>query len=191
MGYTTTFSGELNISPALNKQQIDYLQKFNKHRRMKRDAKIAEDLNDPIRIAVGLPIGDEGAYYVGSEVEFGQERDKSIINYNEPPGMPVISGDFFTRWDLKREYIDSGKCQPGLWCQWTVTDDGTQLEWDGGEKFYEYVAWLKYLITHFFELWGAKINGEIFWQGEESDDMGKIEVINNTVIVKNAKITYE
>ena len=27
---------------------------------------------------------------------------------------------------------------PGIWCQWVPTDDGKGIEWDGGEKFYNY-----------------------------------------------------
>ena len=30
------------------------------------------------------------------------------------------------------------------------------LEWDGGEKFYEYVKWLEYVIKYIFKGWGLK-----------------------------------
>ena len=65
------------------------------------------------------------------------------------------------------------------------------MEWDGGEKFYNYVEWLEYLIQHFFDKWGVKLNGEITWEGEDSGDMGKIVVVDNVVTVKVARITYE
>jgi len=63
--------------------------------------------------------------------------------------------------------------------------------WDGGEKFYNYVEWLKYLINHFFEKWGVKLNGEVYWKGEDGEDMGKIVVKDNWVIVKYARVTYD
>lgn len=193
MGYSTNFSGSLTISPALTEIQTKYIKQFNETRRMKRNASIAESFSDPTRIAVGLPIGVDGAYYVGSTENHGQNRDESILDFNEPPGMieRPAENDWNTWWTQRNEYIQSGKCQPGLWCGWTVTDDGTQLKWDGGEKFYEYVLWLHYLISHFFNVWGVKLNGEIFWEGEDSEDMGKIEVVNSVITVKNAKITYE
>lgn len=73
---------------------------------------------------------------------------------------------------------------PGFWCQWVPTEDAKGLEWDGGEKFYEYVEWLEYLIEHFVEPWGLKLNGEIEWRGEEWDDKGTIVVVNNEVTTK-------
>lgn len=80
---------------------------------------------------------------------------------------------------------------PGFWCQWRPTDDGEYLEWDGGEKFYDYVAWLNYLIANFVEPWGLTLNGSIEWQGEESDDLGRIDVNNNVVTTKQGKVIYE
>ena len=69
---------------------------------------------------------------------------------------------------------------PGLWCQWIINDNG-ELEWDGGEKFYEYEAWLVYLIDHFFKPLGYVLNGDITWQGDEHDDLGIIHVVDNKV----------
>jgi hypothetical protein len=137
--------------------------------------------------------GNEGEYFVGGSGDFGQDRDDSIINYNESPGGVIKSNDedFGTYWSRHTKQIQDGLCQPGLWCQWTTNEEGTHLVWDGGEKFYNYVEWLNYLINHFFEKWGVKLNGEITWEGEESEDMGKIVVVDNVVTVKVARITYE
>jgi len=154
MGYTTYFDGKLSIDPPLTKEQVNYINKFSDTRRMQRDPAKLANLPDPIREAVDLPLGVNGGYYVGSTCDFlsGQDRDE-VIQYNSPP---------------------SG--QPGLWCQWVVSDDGSTLEWDGEEKFYEYGNWLRYLIEHFFSKWGRTLEGEISWQGEESDDRGVIYV---------------
>jgi hypothetical protein len=62
-----------------------------------------------------------------------------------------------------------------------LTEDGRELEWDGGEKFYHYVEWLQYLIENFFSRWGIEINGTVKWQGEDMDDRGRIEVVQNMV----------
>lgn len=77
------------------------------------------------------------------------------------------------------------------YCQWTPTSDGWHIEWDGGEKFYEYVPWLKYLIKNLLEPKGYIISGEVEWSGEESGDVGKILVVENEVTVKEGRIAWE
>lgn len=184
MGYTTEFKGSLQFDKPLTHSQVAYIQAFNTTRRMKRDAAKAEALKDDLRIAVGLPIGHEGSYYVGSHSDgnMGQKNDASVLDHNDPPGSVKRN---LERWEETRaendQAIKEGKAQPGLWCQWTVSDDGTKLEWDGGEKFYSYTEWLKYLIAHFFSVWGVKLNGTIKWQGEDMDDRGEIYVEESEV----------
>ncbi len=175
MGYTTDFTGSLTITPALTKEQTAYINQFSGTRRMKRDTEITQTRPDPIREAVGLPLGEESGYFVGAPGMAGQEdvfgRDAhtvGILDYNDPP-----------------------KGQPGLWCQWAISDDGATLEWDGGEKFYDYVEWLEYLIQHFFTLWGNTLDGQIRWSGEESDDRGVIYVKDNHVCAVGDTISNE
>lgn len=69
----------------------------------------------------------------------------------------------------------------GFWCQWVPTDDGTGIEWDGGEKFYNYTAWLEYLIDNFFRPNGIMLNGTVTFVGEEDGDVGSITVEDNKV----------
>lgn len=135
-----------------------YLHAFSDTRRMRRDASRAALFPDPIREAVGLPIGPEGAYFVGGRDDFGQGEDESILDYNDPPYG-----------------------QPGLWCQWIPSKDRTAIVWSGAEKFYYYVEWLEYLIEHFLGPWGYLLNGEVDWQGEEEEDRGTITVVENAV----------
>lgn len=80
--------------------------------------------------------------------------------------------------------------KPGYYCQWVVTEDGEFLEWDGNEKFYDYVEWLQWLIDNFFKSKDIVLNGELKWNGEENGDLGKIIVKDNVIEVKEAKITY-
>ena len=81
-------------------------------------------------------------------------------------------------------YYNSAGNQPGLWCQWIINDNN-ELMWDEGEKFYNYVDWLEYLIKHFFEPLGYVINGTVYYDGEDPDDFGKIVASDNFV-----KIVY-
>ena len=99
--------------------------------------------------------------------------------------------------------------QPGLWCQWVPTDDGADLEWDGGEKFYESPQWMKYIVQKLLAPEGKGyvaahidedprlahftndhvVNGEIFAQGEENEDRWWLQVTDNEVFVTEAVLT--
>lgn len=202
MGYTTDFRGSFQFDRPLTVQEKDYMDKFNKTRRMKRDVQklfethkgkhgspmvttITPEVQEHINFLKGAgyqvsitPLKDkrkpeeiygvDGEYFVGGGGHAGQNHDDNIIDYNTPP-----------------------KNQPGLWCQWTVNKNGLKLEWDGGEKFYNYVEWLKYLIEHFFSKWDVILNGEVEWQGEDATDVGKIVVTNNEVKVLKGRVVYE
>lgn len=41
--------------------------------------------------------------------------------------------------------------QPGLWCDWEPCWDGCCLAYNGVEKFYGAVEWMRYLIDHFLK----------------------------------------
>lgn len=166
MGYTTDFSGAFNFDKPLSTAQIEYINMFSETRRMGRDERQLKHMKahgqGNIRCfelleELNLPIGANGEFYCG-EGSYGQDHDDSIIDYN------------------------SSK-QPGLWCQWVVDEEGDKLVWNGGEKFYNYVEWLKYLIQHFFMPWGYKLSGEVSWRGEDHSDIGVIKVVDNVVTV--------
>jgi len=88
-------------------------------------------------------------------------------------------------------YDKSRPVEDAYWCQWIPNRQGTALEWDGGEKFYNYIEWLKWLIERYFKPWQISLNGEVLWQGEDREDMGKIIVKDNIVTIKHVRITYE
>ena len=167
MGYTTEFNGQFNLNKKLTKSRKEYLLKFAETRRMKRDPKKAEKLDDEVRRKVGLPIGEEAEYFVGGLGFCGQDSDESIIEYNETP-----------------------KTQPSLWCKWIPNDDGTAIWWNGAEKFYSYIEWIQYLIQNFLEPWGYVLNGTVEWRGEEPNDTGSIVIENNQVQVLEGKNAY-
>lgn len=125
----------------------------------------------------------KGPLFVGGGGFHGQDNEADVLNNNRPDPD-----------------------QPGLWCQWVPTDDGTALEWDGGEKFYESPQWMKYIIEkllapsaqgyvarhvnedprllHF--TFNHVLNGEIEAQGEESNDRWWLVVKDNVVGVAEA-----
>ena len=163
MGYSTDFSGHIQIVPPLNAAEIDYLQKFSDSRRVTRS---------------------EGAYFVpDSESERLNPNRLGVTDYNSQPDG-----------------------QPSLWCQFLPDDSGESLEWDGGEKTYEAVEWVRYLIDHFLKegaiasssddeqfeefTFNHVLNGELEAQGEESGDLWLLKVVNNRVTRHESIITY-
>lgn len=175
MGYTTEFSGEWRITPPLKEEHRAYLDQFSTSRRMKRDPKVTASIPDPIREAVGLPVGEEGGYFVGPKGDNGQgsmwgfgrspEDRGGITDSNTPP-----------------------KGQPGLWCKWEPNGHGTAIVWSGAEKFYDYVEWIQYLLDHFLTPWGYKLSGRVDWQGEDESDKGYIVVYNGRAFVNEEPV---
>jgi hypothetical protein len=104
--------------------------------------------------------GVDGEFYIDGMGDYGQDRDASIVDYNRPP-----------------------RTQPGLWCQWLIQEDRRTIEWDGGEKFYEYDNWIRYIVAEILEPRGYILNGRVKWQGEYREDYGEIRIENNRVMV--------
>ena len=102
--------------------------------------------------------GIEGEFFVDASGFMGQDSDDSVVDYNQPPST-----------------------QPSLWCKWIPNDEGTAIEWDGGEKFYDYIPWIEYLIENILAPRGYVLNGDIKWEGEDSDDFGIIRIEDNVV----------
>ena len=154
-----------------------------------------EQLPDPLRIAAGLPVGVDGAYYVGGGEYSGGFGDESVIDQNEPPGTPSYRDcvgydpiDEAERQKRLSVYFQalhearmSGDAQPDLWCQWTPTDDGQAIVWDGGEKFERHWTWLEYLLRHFLIPWGYVVTGRVDWEGPYEGEAGSIYVVDNEV----------
>jgi hypothetical protein len=111
--------------------------------------------------------GVEGEFYIDGGGFAGQDKEDNIIDYNVPP-----------------------KTQPSLWCQWISSEDGKFIQWDGSEKFYEYIAWLKYIIENFLmdKYW---LEGEVSWFGEDLNDVGKIICKKEKIVIINNNNTKE
>jgi hypothetical protein len=169
MGYTTDFEGHFTFDRPVDPALKEYIDAFCNIRHVKRDVNKLKSFKDIRRENVGLPLGKDGEYYVGSvdDGNMGQMGDESVIDNNNNP-----------------------ETQPGLWCQWTINDSSKWLIWDGGEKFYNYTEWLVYLIDNFFKPFGYVLNGEIEWQGEDSTDYGILGVEDNKVYLKHGKRAY-
>ena len=122
---------------------------------------------------------ENGPYFVNGSGFKGQDGDDDVIDENRPP-----------------------RDQPGLWCQWVASHTGKSIEWDGNEKFYDSVEWMRYIIDHFLRpdclakkelpfLQANHIcNGEIEAQGEDLNDRWMLIVKDNVVSTMAGKVVY-
>lgn len=168
MSYLTTLLGEFRIEPDLSVSHATYLQHFMQSRRVTWLESVVENEDDPVRKEVGLPIGPEGAYYVG--------RASQDTMWEEVPGLE----------DIDRPPQD----QPSLWCPWTLQQDTDTLVCPHTMSTC-FTDWLAYLIKHFLHPWGYTVNGSAMWAGEDVDDMGVLKAIDSTLYEYKAKITHK
>ena len=62
-------------------------------------------------------------------------------------------------------------------------EDHNIIAWDGGEKFYNYIEWIQYIIKHILSPRKYKLNGQVKWRGEDIDDRGTIIINNNDIMI--------
>jgi hypothetical protein len=120
----------------------------------------------------------QGPYFVDGKGAFGQDSD-GVLDYNEPPAG-----------------------QPSLWCNWVPSDDGTELEWNGGEKTYGSDGWIRYLIEHFlkpgcvakdalpFLQANHTLNGVIEAQGDDTEDKWAMKVVDNVMVIGTYTLSF-
>ncbi|GAA1592782.1 hypothetical protein [Actinoplanes couchii] len=157
MGYNTGFDGKIEIVPPLNPHEVEFLDRFAETRHVVRA---------------------EGPYAV-----YGNDARDQLSNEVSPE-------------------------HPGFWCQWVPTASGDALIYNQEEKFYYSETWLAYLIDTFLRPGAAVtaeraepvpgrfypaafehftfdhvLNGVIDAEGEEEDDLWRIEVRDNVVHV--------
>lgn len=135
---------------------------------------------------------ENGPFFVRGGGIMGQGHEADVRNYNSPDPS-----------------------QPGLWCQWVPSDDGTSIEWDGNEKFYNAPEWMVYIIDTFLALppddetyaamvtadlrlaeftFDHSVSGIIEAQGEDSEDrwrLVRLVVEDNTVRVERPEHVWK
>ena len=129
MGYTTEFAGAFEFDRPVDEKLKNYVNRFSDTRRMSRNVeKIKEIYPNWKNLCFNGELGIEGEYFTVDDNDFGQTYDDSIINFNMPP-----------------------QTQPGLWCQWIISDDGKYTCKQLGEfntpleAFHRYIQELKKL----------------------------------------------
>ena len=157
MGYSTFFCGRFELVPALTPSQVATIGELYNHRHSLASSRDDEPL---LRLPYEAPL-------MGNMSELAPVgRSPSHATYTGCEKGMAWSGPF-----------------PSAYCQWTVTSDGSYLEWDGGEKFYGYELWLRFLIEHFFKPWNVAVTGAIEFEGEDGVERGTIFAHGDRVLV--------
>ncbi|HEY3994269.1 MAG TPA: hypothetical protein VGM01_15475 [Ktedonobacteraceae bacterium] len=177
MGYTTWFEGQFAFDCPLTPEHKSYLKAFSEVRHMTWNAELLEQMeDDPLRQAVGLPLGENGRYFTGSAALHGGVLQHpalaTIVIASHLPPIPYYGHNV------------PPPGVPGFWCHWEPNIEGTALQWNGIEKFGYYSRWLQFLLEHFLVPWGYRLDGQVYWRGEHQNDRGVIIVINNEITTK-------
>ena len=131
-------SWELRISPPLTPPQRDYLIAFSETPRMTWDEGALEEVADPLREAVDLPIGPEGAFFVG--YDGWSPDDPRLVDAETPPHQ-----------------------QPTSRCDWRPNEEGDALVFlrpEGGTARESH--WAYYLFGAFLKPWGLHLQGTMW-----------------------------
>lgn len=80
---------------------------------------------------------------------------------------------------------------PSLWNHWNCKfwNGEWVLTLEEG-KAYNYLEWFPVIVKRFLEPHGLKVSGRIEWFGDESDDMGYIDVEDNDMTIYDAVIEF-
>jgi hypothetical protein len=102
---------------------------------------------------------------------------------------------------------EEGREVPGFWCKWEPDGDGTEISWNGMEKFYDADLWIAWLIRHLLgpdasgrlgPAEGRKpelrpftcdhvLNGTVDAEGQDPDDRWQLIVTDNRATRRNAR----
>lgn len=155
---------------------------------------VIDDVKDPLRVACGLPVGERGAFFVGTKENSGFEP--FLLCDNSPPGA-------FTEFDRRKDFLAIDALPAGqerdeafrrYWQQRPKVDlfppherqpslnvisfrnASTMVFPDFEQKTYGYALWIRYMIRHFFAPWNYELSGSVSWQGEDETDFGTMTV---------------
>jgi hypothetical protein len=84
---------------------------------------------------------------------------------------------------------DKNDDTPKYWCGWYI-EDKDYLTCEVG-KNYNSEEWLFYIVNKVLKPKGYTLNGEIHWDGDDSEDKGRIDIKDNEIEIYDAEIIYK
>lgn len=96
---------------------------------------------------------------------------------------PLTVAETAIWFDWENDQESAPRPCPDSYLQWVPTPNGQGITWDGGEKFYLYEEWLRWICAWLKGL-GIDTGGQIAWDGEEQGDVGLLIVKNSVVTAR-------
>lgn len=186
MGYQTVLGGSFSVTTVVTKKFMNFINRFSETRRMMRNPQIIKEM-DPYwaKRCFRGQLGDQAGYYTPPKIIKSNWLPTHVKAPNKKTTVKNLLGD------VQDKSVVNCDCppvnQPGFKCNW-IMPDRTTLQWNGSEKFVDYIEWLEYVIEHFFKPSGYVLNGVVFWQGDDFNDSGAITVRDNCIEVKEGSI---
>ena len=149
MGYTTEFDGTISFNKIVTYEMQTFINRFSHNRHVKRDPKLIPQMDPEWQKHCYRGSLGPGAMYYYPPDKIAVDKIVRKSPWYKTDANNMVQNDFGQIMDISVLKDEPPDGVPGYWCQWIINNDG-DLEWDGGEKFYNYVEWLKFLITHFF-----------------------------------------
>lgn len=87
---------------------------------------------------------------------------------------------------LDKDFDLPGKSYGHAWHSFHLNKEGTKLlPPEDSSKTYYWQETLQYLIDTWLTPMGIKLNGKLKWSGEESDDQGKVSIVDSVITVND------
>ena len=174
MGYNTTFSGEFKLvfPQTITEQEKQYLQEqvnlMAETRRFSKKIKFLENADPRLMRLRPKEIlerfGPNGEFFIDKNLldQFGQIEFHKKDNANKNAATYINS------------YNTSPGVQPSLHMDFEIVqeEDSYFLKWNGANKTYSFEKWFLYLYLFIFKPNDIKLQGTIFYQGEDRSDFG-------------------
>jgi hypothetical protein len=164
-----SIEGKLKISKTLKGNHFRYLQAFHSTKRISRSVQDLEDIPDPIRVNVGLPLGEECSFFVGRF-----SRASSIDHKICPTGQPSNWCPFYPEYN--GNYLAVNPLAPDL-------RQGA-FKFSNAEVL-EVHNWLEYIINNFMSPWGYYLDGRL--QIKSHNNYYLSDHQHDTIIIFNVK----
>lgn len=176
MGYHTEIKGGYVVTGNITPSLVSFVNEYNKarHYKVNMDAILLYFPSIVEQHGLNGSAGKNGEFLTLDVYHYG----KGFADYNTY--NPSCPDSFWCQWALFDDYDAS---DPISTCYEINEKDALWLKWDGGEKFYEYEEWLRFLILNVFEPNGVLLNGAVITYGEGYADSEYIVVKNNEIIL--------
>lgn len=149
------FQGSFNLTPGLSEAQASYLQAFLAVQHGFWPSEYVQQQADPLREAVGLPLGEDAAFYVGHYSNGLKGRHPFInkhITISPGPGDQPHCGN----------------------CPWQLSPDSSKLVPDKKKLAAMPLKWLGWLVSNILTTWKINVTGVASYDDPCTSQEGRV-----------------